>query len=460
MRQKQLQDGLALPNVPHIVFAYRDNASGLEYLRRSNDFHNLGMSFDLRGYQYIVLLHWRELHSTAEQPWDRLCDALEGKGVHSVDDALQKLRLRPIHEAIRRAVSLGHLHCFSEVAEDDMTKALQKASATTSAASFAHRQVQSPPPSATPTRAEVLLSESTSPAQNQAALAPEPRPLDHRLQSFLNDCVVCFDKVAEQLPYELREAHHQHASAPQTAEAQQETTSEPADSPADPRHAFHAACESAIAAAIRLPRLEQTFSTAWPPAIRAVLPSNQPGVPQEKIWAPILGWIVVSSLPFAGKHAEIFDRLQLRSALAEAFSSMGIEGEQTWRAAARVRVLLTQADNSREWTNSASFWHDNDVRWLAGLNESKGITYLNKEQFEELLCWTQLPALLKIADSTKPDLQAIELIEARLSTQCRIAAEAGYNLDLYQRKFTNVKQYSISQPVPVRPVNPTQRTKP
>ncbi len=464
-----LSDGLALPNDPHIVFAYRDNASGLEYLRRSTDFHQHGMSFELRGYQYVVLLHWRELRSTAEQPWDRLCDALEGKGVHSVDDALLKLRLRPIHEAIRRAVSLGHLHCFSEVAEDDMTRALANvsaatnspgthASAKTGSASPVKAGAQSTNAPVTPsTQAEALLSDSISNPASPAARSSAgttARPLDHRLQSFLEDSLACFDRVAELSSYELRESN------PHFAFSHRNETEPPSDSPIDLRHAFHAACESAIASAIRLPRLEQTFSTAWPPAIRSVLPSNQPGVPQEKLWAPILGWIVVSSLPFAGRHAEVFDRLQLRSALAEAFSSMGIEGEQTWRAAARVRILLTLADQSEEWLDSSSFWHDPDVRWLAGLNESNDITYLHKEQFEELLCWIQLPALLKIAGSPKPDPRAIELLEAKLSTRCRIAREAAFNLDLYQRKFSNVRNYSVMPEVPVPPLNPVKRSKP
>ena len=35
-----------------------------------------------------VFLDWRELYSTAEKPWDRLCDWLDGRGVPSLEDAL------------------------------------------------------------------------------------------------------------------------------------------------------------------------------------------------------------------------------------------------------------------------------------------------------------------------------------------------------------------------------------
>jgi hypothetical protein len=45
------------------------------------------------------------------------------------------------------------------------------------------------------------------------------------------------------------------------------------------------------------------------------------------------------------------------------------------------------------------FWKDPDVLWLAGINNSAGIEYLNKERFEELLCWLTLPRLVGIAAS-------------------------------------------------------------
>ena len=89
------------------ILAYRDTATGLEYLRRARDFHHHGLTLGLRGYQHVVLLDWRELHSSAEQPWDRLCDALHGEGVPSVDAALSMLRLRPLHDALHEAAESG-----------------------------------------------------------------------------------------------------------------------------------------------------------------------------------------------------------------------------------------------------------------------------------------------------------------------------------------------------------------
>ena len=83
------------------------------------------MTFDLRGYQYAVLLDWQELRSTAEHPWDRLCDSLNGAGVHNLDHALSLLRLRPLHEALEQALHPGAMRVLAEVGRE-----LLRASAT------------------------------------------------------------------------------------------------------------------------------------------------------------------------------------------------------------------------------------------------------------------------------------------------------------------------------------------
>ena len=97
-------DGLDLPDNDSVI-AYRDTVQGLEYLRRSRDFVQHGLTVGLRGYQHMALLEFRVMQPTATHPWDRLSDALGGSGVYSVDDALNQMRMRPLHEALRWAVS-------------------------------------------------------------------------------------------------------------------------------------------------------------------------------------------------------------------------------------------------------------------------------------------------------------------------------------------------------------------
>ena len=120
--QRSLGDALALPRGDEYFLAYRDTATGLEYLRRANSLAHHGLTLDLRGYQYVVLLHWRDLRSTAEQPWDQLCDALNGAGVHNVDEALTRLRLRPLTNAIRDAATWDAIRLLSPGGEYSLSE--------------------------------------------------------------------------------------------------------------------------------------------------------------------------------------------------------------------------------------------------------------------------------------------------------------------------------------------------
>src|SRR5215475_3260558 len=99
-----------------------------------------------------------------------------------------------------------------------------------------------------------------------------------------------------------------------------------------------------------------------------------------------MAWALLKSIP--GRPAESFDQLQLREALGAIFSTCGMEGEDVWRAAARVRVLLAHGERPvRVVAYERSFWEDPDVRWLTGVNESGGKTYFNLEATDELLAW-------------------------------------------------------------------------
>ena len=419
LRQRSLSEGLDLPYNYFTFFAYRDTAHGLEYLRRSTDLHHTGLTIDLRGYQYAVLLNWRELHATADQPWDQLYDALNGAGVYSVEEALSKLRLRPLHEAFRQALSESHIRAFVAVASelaanDTVSIATKPAAAKANESSMAdHKE-----------KAQQQLLSAKSPAKKingASAAQPEQLALDPRLQPFVKCSQRFLEKVLQSLPAETEDAT-QLASA---AEVKPSLVTEP-PSPLT----YKDICEKHTRAAVHLISISKDFSSTLPPAVTNFLPTNKAAHQTEQIWAPILAWITLSSLPHKD-HADLFDKLQLRSALSETFTAIGMEGENTWRAAARVRLLLSEPDTSPAATRTEKFWSDPDVRWLAGVNESSGATYFNKEGFEELLGWLQLPALIKTAEQSPVSIDSIKKLQAATADSCALAQHAGYNLDRY-----------------------------
>jgi hypothetical protein len=107
-----------------VIFAFRDVSNGLEYLRRASDLHQKGFSIHLNAYKYHVFLDWRELRASREYPWDRLHDSLHGTGVPNLDEALDHLRLHPLHDALRAALEPAILAKIIDAAEMDASGAI------------------------------------------------------------------------------------------------------------------------------------------------------------------------------------------------------------------------------------------------------------------------------------------------------------------------------------------------
>jgi hypothetical protein len=218
---------------------------------------------------------------------------------------------------------------------------------------------------------------------------------------------------------------------------------------ATPDHRSYTDCiHTVLSAAARLPQLAESFTTDWSAKSRPVLPTADAATRQTRVWAPILAWIVLRNLPWRmapnGDLAELFDRMMLRHALAEIFGSMGMEGDARWQAASEIRLLLTKLSATADPIRSAALFSDPDARWLAGVNESGGTTYFNKEQFEELLTWLQLPRLMEIARGFSEDGKlkpaqrtALTAVEQSVAHALAAAETSHYQLDKYLASFSH-----------------------
>ena len=389
LRQRTLSEGLDLPNDPALVIAYRDPIRELEYLRRASDFHQSGLTVDLRGYGYMVLQNWRELRSTADQPWDRLCDALHGAGVHNLHEAVSRLRLRPLHEALRHALSPENIGAFAQLAAE------LAAPAATPPSAAALREAKDEKNAVEGAFGKAAASDAgIAVASGPTSDEPLGKPLDPRLRGFFEQRALFFEHASEVFGQDV---------------------------PAGDAGAFAAA----LTAASMQPR---------PPAGQAASQGAKP----EESWAPVLAFLLVNDLTLTEEgesqdKVTLFDRLHLRAALAETFSSLGLEGEQPWEMAARVRLLLAASSaEDGSFLRLESLWNEPDARWLAGVTEHLGNTYVNKERFEALLSWMQLPTILNAAQThngAPAELaQALGEIAASMQTVKSAAALAGYNL--------------------------------
>ncbi len=449
--QRSLLEGLGLATGDGLVLAYRDRARGLEYLRRVSDVHQHGLNFDLRGYQHSVLLDWRELRSTAEQPWDRLCDALNGAGVYNVDEALSKLRLQPLHEALRQAISPRTMQTLAETAEKLFfeTNGRGGGEAAAGAAGELDRPKKSKAEQITPERREdketdrrsagdAMVARSVgesdtnrsehAPAQAVAQTGVTKAPsmlLDAEVHAHVEKGQRFFERVNELLTVEESCAIEGGGQAPEPDESVY------GGAPEDQSGRYTKLVEEMIRAALKLislqdglPMLSEFVKDASPGAQKQVLP--------EAGWAPVVAWILLRCLPGKLAKTELFDKLQFRSALAEVFSSVGIEGEDSWRAAALVRVALSAwKDDLAALLYSEAFWSDPDVRWLAGVNESAGTTYFNMEGWEEVVGWLKVTRQIQIQQQGEEGPDAFGKLRQGVVGACRDAQEAGFRLDTY-----------------------------
>jgi glycosidase len=431
LRQQRLREGLGLTGDPAFVLAFRDSLTGLEYLRRANDLSECGLTLNLHAYQCHVFLDWRELRSTAEQPWGRLCDQLNGAGVPNLDDALVNLELRPVHDALRQLLDPSVVRILADLAEH-------------------------PRPIA----------------------AGKDRKAEQERAGF-------FDLVWIRCETFLREAQKAYAS--RIARENHPAGLDRATNLALLAPTFR----GRLRAAMRIPTIEALFPASWPVAARRVLPSSSPQFTATAMWGPLLGWCVLELLAESigvedtqRVALDLFDRLRLREPFAKAFTALGFDGEEGWRVAARIKVLLLSeagigkasptaeemppaiadaqvdvyestaaeaelaipaaepAPLTDETASSAlaaaadeaialspALWHDPDVRWLTGVHESKGHEYLVREPYEELLWWLQMPALLRLAGEAAPSRAAVQQLSKSIEDTLAAAENAGYRLD-------------------------------
>ncbi len=409
LRQRRLAEGLGLSGDRDAVVAWRDSITSLEYLCRAGELLDRGLTVNLHAYQSHVFLDWRELRSTAEQPWDRLCDWLNGRGVPSLDDEIVNLELRPVHDALRQLLDPGMVRLLADLAEHPRAVAVEGA-----------------------------------------------RKPERRRSQFLKQAWECGETF-------LREA--QAGYAERLRQAKQPQGVEPAK-PASLARDF----SRRLRAAMRLPQVEALFPGPWTAAARRMLPSSSPQFTATAMWGPVLGWCALELLAESIDPVEpertaldLFDRLRLREPFGRSFAALGFEGEEAWRVAARIKVLLLTGAGVGALEEAAplpeseapaaetappqpvapepshpreekvvlapALWLDPDVRWLCGVHEAEGHFYLIRELYEELLWWLLMPALLNLAGEDAPSREAVKELSNTVKAALASAEAASYRVD-------------------------------
>jgi glycosidase len=103
--QRSLAEGLALHDDPDHFTLFRDQVTGLEYVRNSREICENGLYVELGAYKYHVFLDFREVRDNEWHQYAQLAAYLNGRGVPSIDEALREIFLQPIHYPFRELVN-------------------------------------------------------------------------------------------------------------------------------------------------------------------------------------------------------------------------------------------------------------------------------------------------------------------------------------------------------------------
>ena len=419
LTQRSLSFGLNLPDDESLIVSFRDNVVGLEYLRRARDLRDRGLTVGLRGYQHMALLHWRPLQPTASQPWDRLCDALNGSGVYSVEEALSKLQIRPLLDALRQAVTPETISAFATLAGKFNSRAPLAPTSDEEEISMLADE---------PGEDDAAPGAVRDLEQRSGGTVDQPILDEGRLEEFVAKAYLFNDRVSELFATDGRAADYESAAR------------------TDDLYAGTDDCRELAASSARLPETVAAFPSDLQRAAGVVLPSRQPNVSPASVWAPTLAWLVLQTLSARFSAIEVFERLNLRWALAETFSSVGLEGEAAWKAAAQVRVLLKYCEQDTDCMRTPEFWADPDVCWLAGVNTAEAVEYINRERFEELICWCQLPALLRLGASSTLAAEEAAALGEDAGELAALLGESGYKMAAFLELLREEAPEDILQP--------------
>ena len=427
LRQLRLGEGLGFRGDSGAIIAWRDSLTGLEYLRRANDLAERGLTLQLHAYQCHVFMDWHEKYPSADWPWDKLCDQLNGRGVRSLEDALVNMEMQPLHQALRALLDQEMVRLLADMAEHPRGIGGVNRKQNRKRSEFFNLAW---------TRCEAFLRAGQPALRSRGGTRATGAMT---MPGLLGP--VFRERLASAMRIPIVEALF---PSPWTAAARRVLPS---------------------------PSPELTATAMWAPVFAwCVLQLLAESIDAESPAAVAL---------------DIFDRLRLREPLAQAFNALGFDGEAGWRVAARIKVVLlaeatvttpepepcktvsgiepvdtepvkpvdaesvTLAEPKTapvpvdaqpavtagaktirtDITLAPALWADPDVRWLAGVHQAADHTYFVREPYEEMLWWLLMPSLLCLAGEASPSKAAAEGMSRTIEEGLATAAKAEYRVD-------------------------------
>jgi glycosidase len=114
LTQKDLREGLGLHDDPTYFCIFQDHATGLEYIRKSDELCKKGLYVELDAYQYHVFINFKEVRDNPWHHYAQIANTLDGRGIPSIETALREMLLQPLQDAFKDLVNADMFHHLME----------------------------------------------------------------------------------------------------------------------------------------------------------------------------------------------------------------------------------------------------------------------------------------------------------------------------------------------------------
>jgi glycosidase len=404
--RKNLGEGLALHAEANYYCIFRDQVTGLEYLRNSKELNEQGMYVELGAYKCHVFLDIREVQDNSWRQYADLAAYLDGRGVPSVDEALKELFLQPI------------LQPFKELVNSQIFRQLYDARTLEPEQTLDTELL-----SEIEQRAVVLLQGIKAFAEVEGDEAAVAQDIRHTLETVLQ-----LPLLQHKLPLDITDT-----LAPLDLEA--DDTAPGKSSAAHKGQPVTGLSDEAVA--------EEPDTDDYSAAIADIQAGLGDDLP---IWSRVFAWAFVHALGKLADTADYdeqsrswIDEWLLGRMIARALQEVGLDET----AAARAVVIIKRLTSHQHWfvaQGSAgthemleALLRDSEMQQLLGVNRYQGVLWFNKQSFERLLWWLLLLATIMIsADTARAPSEVTEGIAtcyARVRRMRAAAAESGYQVE-------------------------------
>jgi len=393
------------PKLNHF-YSYTDHRTQLQYLLSGKEIAEEGFKVHLFGYQYRVCLNFKEFYDV-DGRYEKLYLQLNRSGVSSIDEALKEMDLLPLHTAIENIFSRINLEKFREFLLDK----------------------------------EVISKVKKNESNFSEEVLPAYKILINQIKEF-SDIKFSNKKSEGQFISDLLTAHKLYQ--------------------------------------ILIKYSNRKTVTKWMLQTNLLLPVNSKPEINQELATLVIVLILKNSLAQSASKIDpqkIFNDLLFYKPISRTLESISVN-VNTYIKIELIKALLEYhyRNTEKEKTASNIKNSENDIYDgnkdvlvdtlnllldksivfnILHVNEFNGITYFNKENFEDLLRWLLLFSILNLKQDSKlidekKVLQEIKKLTGETNKLINIAEQAGYDLNKLKEEIAIVGKPRASKSKKIR----------